>query len=339
MDPSNRPLQQKIWEIEDAKSALEKALGAEKTALDAAHQAAQERVSDLRSIFDTLKSNVQSLYSTVAETNAAQATQGVAFIDSALSAARSTGYMPDSGELSDAISGARGGLDKEYATEFDKQRDTLVLAGKLSELQNLTGGQLTVAEQQLNTAKSQLTVLEDSQAQGRAMLESLSGNATATMSVAEAIQRLSLSLGKVTELAVYGGSAFSGAPTGSSFDSGTLARARAVKKAWGKGDMSDEDFVFWARANNVPQFAVGTNYVPRDMLAQIHEGEAIVPTAYNPAAGGGAQSNARLEALIEGLTARVQALQSELVAIKTNTGQMAENIDNVTEGGNAMRVS
>ncbi len=33
-------------------------------------------------------------------------------------------------------------------------------------------------------------------------------------------------------------------------------------------------------------FAVGTNYVPRDMLATVHEGEAIVPKKYNPAAGG-----------------------------------------------------
>lgn len=30
----------------------------------------------------------------------------------------------------------------------------------------------------------------------------------------------------------------------------------------------------------------GTNYVPRDMMAQIHEGEAVVPRQYNPAAGG-----------------------------------------------------
>lgn len=33
-------------------------------------------------------------------------------------------------------------------------------------------------------------------------------------------------------------------------------------------------------------FAVGTNYVPRNMIAQIHEGEAIVPKRFNPWAGG-----------------------------------------------------
>lgn len=36
----------------------------------------------------------------------------------------------------------------------------------------------------------------------------------------------------------------------------------------------------------VPTYDVGTNYVPNDQLAMIHKGEAIVPAAYNPAAGG-----------------------------------------------------
>ena len=39
---------------------------------------------------------------------------------------------------------------------------------------------------------------------------------------------------------------------------------------------------------NVPKLAAGTNYVPRNMLAGLHEGEAVVPRQYNPAAGGGA---------------------------------------------------
>jgi hypothetical protein len=52
----------------------------------------------------------------------------------------------------------------------------------------------------------------------------------------------------------------------------------AIKPGLGNQWLAD----FW----NAPAFAVGTNYVPRDMTAIIHEGEAIVPKAYNPAAGG-----------------------------------------------------
>lgn len=37
---------------------------------------------------------------------------------------------------------------------------------------------------------------------------------------------------------------------------------------------------------NIPFFEKGTNYVPQDGLAYLHEGEAVVPKAYNPSAGG-----------------------------------------------------
>ncbi len=36
----------------------------------------------------------------------------------------------------------------------------------------------------------------------------------------------------------------------------------------------------------VPLLQTGTNYVPRDMLAFLHKGEAVTPKQYNPAAGG-----------------------------------------------------
>lgn len=37
---------------------------------------------------------------------------------------------------------------------------------------------------------------------------------------------------------------------------------------------------------NLPQLKTGTNYVPKDMLALLHEGEEVVPKEYNPNAGG-----------------------------------------------------
>ena len=32
----------------------------------------------------------------------------------------------------------------------------------------------------------------------------------------------------------------------------------------------------------IPRLATGTNYVPQDMLAMLHKGEAVVPKEYNP---------------------------------------------------------
>jgi hypothetical protein len=49
---------------------------------------------------------------------------------------------------------------------------------------------------------------------------------------------------------------------------------------------------------SIPRFAVGTDFVPRDMLAMIHQGEQIVPRAYNPHANGMGGSGAPSQQVI-----------------------------------------
>ncbi|MBI3103244.1 MAG: phage tail length tape measure family protein [Burkholderiales bacterium] len=93
-------------------------------------------------------------------------------------------------------------------------------------------------------------------------------------------------------------------------------------------------------ATNIPKFAVGTNYVPRDMLAYIHEGEAVVPKAYNPALNNfGAGDTGRLEALIEKLTAEVAELKAAANATADNTGKSAGVLVAVQRGNSLSQVA
>lgn len=68
----------------------------------------------------------------------------------------------------------------------------------------------------------------------------------------------------------------------------------AVKKAidwlgsWNNTDAKDKNinvntnYTSSGNSGNIPQYAVGTPYVPNDQLAIVHKGEAIIPAKYNP---------------------------------------------------------
>ncbi len=94
-----------------------------------------------------------------------------------------------------------------------------------------------------------------------------------------------------------------------------------------------------------PSFDVGTNYVPRDMLARIHEGEAIVPKAYNPynpgarAVGGSGVSgdNRRLEALLEQLLAEIAGSRAEGRATASHTAKAARILERITPNGDSLQ--
>lgn len=73
---------------------------------------------------------------------------------------------------------------------------------------------------------------------------------------------------------------------GSGFFSGNASTAAATASAL-PGDSLDNLMALTSAFATIPAFDVGTNYVPYDgMIATLHKGEAVVPAAYNPAAGG-----------------------------------------------------
>lgn len=130
-------------------------------------------------------------------------------------------------------------------------------------------------------------------------------------------------------LALYGAAQQSG------FSLGQLEKIYGL----GAGTLEDEvRKIEDAFGLKLPRFDVGTNYVPRDMLAVVHQGEAIVPAAYNPAVnpglGGG---NTELVAEIRALRQQNERLEARLASIETHQRRTADTLENVTEGGANMR--
>jgi phage-related minor tail protein len=96
-------------------------------------------------------------------------------------------------------------------------------------------------------------------------------------------------------------------------------------------------------------FAVGTNYVPVDMPAQIHQGERIIPAADNRELmrrlASPPENNEVLAAAVDRLTATVERqertiadLQVALDKTQGNTKRLADGMEIVTDGWNAARV-
>lgn len=74
---------------------------------------------------------------------------------------------------------------------------------------------------------------------------------------------------------------------------------------------------------DIPQFAVGTSYVPADMTARIHAGEEITPRPYVDA-----QRAARDEtnALLRGLVSENQAMRAEITTLQRATERTASAV-------------
>lgn len=89
---------------------------------------------------------------------------------------------------------------------------------------------------------------------------------------------------------------------------------------------------YWEQQYGIrlPSFAIGTNLIPRDMIAQLHEGEAVVPKAFNPAAHGnaGVWTDPRAQdlqreqvGLLQGVLGRLTTIEKRISDVERRTFQ------------------
>lgn len=80
----------------------------------------------------------------------------------------------------------------------------------------------------------------------------------------------------------------------------------------------------------VPSFDVGTNYVPSDGMAMIHQGERIIPAADNQQL---MQNSSDMVQAIRELRSDVNNLNYAMQSAAVNTAKTAKSLDNIERGG------
>ena len=342
----------------DSMSALQRAVEAQRKIVQVARNVAAESVSEITSVFDILKSSVKELYGTVGSTAQMQAAQGREFISKALATAQSTGYLPESKALTEAINAAKGGT-QEFASQFEKDFAALTLAGDLSLMESLSKDQLTAAQKALKAESDQLTALDDILSLAQRQLDAANGINTSVLSLKDALASFAKSLVPLANpvMAQYDSVYGKGSTSGVGVDQATsLAAGFKINlqagyvlldsaggialginagssaaqvasqvanniSAFGADSANSKLLADWAKEQGIPGFAVGINRVPFDMTARIHADEAVVPAALNPFNPSARQNG------MGGGTERLEALVVTLI-------QKIERLEAVSSEGN-----
>ncbi|WP_333906071.1 tape measure protein [Delftia acidovorans] len=181
--------QQKAKDL--AMANFEAAIAREQQYWQAVASNAQEAVQAITGILTPLKQAAKELFGSIESAGQMQAVQGMLYIERAIAGLRGGAKLSSYDGLTDAITAARGGITSgRYASQFERDRDALVLANQLSQIAGFGDLQLSVEERQLKNSQEQLQKLDKTLGYWRDLLDGNKAQIDATLSVEQAIKAL-----------------------------------------------------------------------------------------------------------------------------------------------------
>lgn len=362
----------------DAMSILTNAINARKSELQ---RAFDEIAEGLRTAITSSESSLRSLSAlantlqSTLNTMAGQADAGMnraaaqGQIERAISVAKLTGVLPDAEALRNALQTVAQPSEGLFSTLEDYQADFLKTANDIGMLNGLTEQQISTEESILASLKDQLETAESQFEQEMAkydeMLElaqqqlaAAMGTQLGIMSVEGAMANLAAALRTLKATPVPTPPS-AGQNTADAYINGIYqdlfgrqaeqAGLDYWKSAMATGAFSADQLAQAIREGALNEdkkklrgFAVGTNYVPYDMTAQIHEGERIIPAADNRELMSRLSSqdgnSAALLAEVRRLNAKIERLEEVGVATARHTNRTAKAIERAMPDGDALAV-
>ena len=184
-------------ETDDALAAVKRAIDSQKEAIQSSLEIAENSVTRLKGIFETLSNGIKELRQSVEPTSKMLQSQA----RNVLSSARSSGVIPSQEVLGEAVSTSVMGVQAgTYASKVDRERAFILLSNDLEALQNVVKPQLSAAEQQVELFKLELEKLDLQFEQAEKLVASSRGTEELTYTVSESIKKLETAV-KAEELA------------------------------------------------------------------------------------------------------------------------------------------
>ena len=316
---------------------------------------ARDASSSLSTMVSSLKSALDSMTMGTDAFDLVQRDVAKASLSRMLTDARA-GNFTDTGDLGKTLGVLTSSSEHLFGSFTDYQRDFFRTFSDISELEQLAGTELTDAERTVALLEMQIENENDRYAEERdllqAQLDALLGISEGVLSLSAAIANFKAAQAGVAALppaptseplavegdvtiptdGTAGGVQMSSIEDtirnlylyslGREPDEGGLDYWSAILNKAGGDVMAIKDDFFAAAIGVEPTlrtFAVGTDYVPNDMIAQIHQGERITPAAYN-----------RSDATNADLVKEVKQLRADmgqaLYTVAKNTGKSAEQL-------------
>lgn len=175
-----------LGNVDNAFSALQKAVGREKIAVQASIDGHTAAVSKLQSLSQSLHGTLNSMMSPDQQAMARAAAQ--AQIRAALATAKAGGPLPYADSLKDALSAVSKTSTDQFGSYQDYLRDLYKTQNDIAALGNVTDDQLSVEQKSLVAAQDQLKSLDSILAKYQDQIDVLKGQSTTLLSIDQAAQ-------------------------------------------------------------------------------------------------------------------------------------------------------